>query len=479
MQTPVIHFLKDNKWALIGIAVFFWLHLFKLTAPPLDTHSWRQVDTVAVVRNFGGESPNILFPRVDIRREFSGITGMEFPLYNYAIFMWNKAFGFHHWIGRLVSLESAVAGLFFFYLLIKDRYTKRLALFALFAMITSTLWFYFSRNIQPDVMMVALSIASLYFANRFAITKKFYQLVLFFVLLSAAMLVKLPAVFIGLPAAYILLFEHRNLLKLKDYVLGAAIVVLPNVAWYLWSQHLSSHYGLGNYFYEGLNLPDSLHTLLTTSFWKHVFILRTFSSVSTVIGGVLALVGIGVAVKKRDWFALTWLGAILAFALLFSTKTYFHTYYSLPRVAPVAVLTALGLNFIVQKVNFKQAAALIVLVFLLMVAQVAVEVRPLYAIKHSEYLKLEPVVVRYINPSKKIIVNGGVSPEMLYFSHRKGWTATNSEITNDYLADKTHKGADFVVIDKLAPGVLPFDPKNPVIENKVYEDDMFIIYSLF
>jgi 4-amino-4-deoxy-L-arabinose transferase-like glycosyltransferase len=146
--------VRANHIAVAVITLFFLLQLIYINTPPLDLADWREADTTSVARNFDEESLNIFKPRIDIRRQYSGITGMEFPLYNFAIFSVNKATGFEHWHGRLVSAIASTAGLCFLYLLVRGRYQDWTAVLAVFFMASSTIFFYYSRTAQPDATML-------------------------------------------------------------------------------------------------------------------------------------------------------------------------------------------------------------------------------------------------------------------------------------------------------------------------------------
>lgn len=83
--------MKIN-WRLIftdvrtWILIFFLIRLVGITNPPVDiAHSWRQITGNMVSRIFLEIDANIMYPRVDMAGEKSGITGTEFPLLNYLI----------------------------------------------------------------------------------------------------------------------------------------------------------------------------------------------------------------------------------------------------------------------------------------------------------------------------------------------------------------------------------------------------------
>ena len=63
------------------ILIFLLIRLIGITNPPIETgHNWRQTTVTMVARNFVEVDNNILYPRIDIAGEKTGITGMEFPI---------------------------------------------------------------------------------------------------------------------------------------------------------------------------------------------------------------------------------------------------------------------------------------------------------------------------------------------------------------------------------------------------------------
>ncbi len=73
----------------VWIFLFLLVRLIGVFNAPLDVaHSWRQITGNMVARNFLEIDANILYPRVDMAGDKSGITGTEFPLLNYIIYLW-------------------------------------------------------------------------------------------------------------------------------------------------------------------------------------------------------------------------------------------------------------------------------------------------------------------------------------------------------------------------------------------------------
>ena len=97
------------------ILLFGLIRLYGITNPPIEVaHAWRQTTVTMAARNFYEVDPNILYPRIDISEDLTGITGMEFPLMNYLIYLMSEVFGYAHWYGRLINLILSSLGCWFF-----------------------------------------------------------------------------------------------------------------------------------------------------------------------------------------------------------------------------------------------------------------------------------------------------------------------------------------------------------------------------
>ncbi len=176
------------------IVVFFLIRLIGITNPPLEVgHNWRQTTGLMVARNFLEVDPNILYPRVDDNNGQTGIIGMEFPTMNYLYFLVAKIFGYTHWYGRLINLIVSSLGLFFFYKIICNIGIKeRIAFFATI-FLSASIWFAFSRKMMPDTYCISLMFIGLYYGLRYLKEGKLYQILLYIIIASLAVLSKIPA----------------------------------------------------------------------------------------------------------------------------------------------------------------------------------------------------------------------------------------------------------------------------------------------
>ena len=116
MTEKVFYFLQQKKLFLTALLLLnAALHIPFLDEPPCSSHVWRQCITLAVTRNFFEEDMDIMKPRVDHRLDTDGVTGMQFPSYEFVAAAISKVTGYREWVIRLYSLVLFSIGILFFY----------------------------------------------------------------------------------------------------------------------------------------------------------------------------------------------------------------------------------------------------------------------------------------------------------------------------------------------------------------------------
>src|SRR6187399_1038601 len=103
------------------ILIFFIIRMIGITNPPLEiSHNWRQSLTNMIARNFSESESNLLYPKIDMAGNMTGIIGSEFPFFNYLIYLTSCVFGYSHWYGRIINLIVSSFGVYTFYLIVKN-----------------------------------------------------------------------------------------------------------------------------------------------------------------------------------------------------------------------------------------------------------------------------------------------------------------------------------------------------------------------
>lgn len=155
-------------WPLL-IGLNFVLHLPAFRLPPVALHVWRQCNTMAVARNFYEEDMNILKPRVDRRNDTDGVTGMQFPSYEWVTALGYKAIGFHEAWPRVLNWLIYMAGVVAFYGLVKQVSGQAgAAALGAWCFAWSPEMYYHGANALPDVLALTASVAGLYWFSCWA-----------------------------------------------------------------------------------------------------------------------------------------------------------------------------------------------------------------------------------------------------------------------------------------------------------------------
>ena len=164
-------------------------------------------------------------------------------------------------------------------------------------------------------------------------------------------------------------------------------------------------------------------------------------------------------------------GVIFSVFLLFIMKTGavfpLHNYYIIPFTPIMALMAGYAINQIPLKFQY-------MLLILIAIEGIANQQHDFH-IKESQLykLKLDQLTDKYIPRKDLIIINGGPSPQDIYFSHRKGWTVDNIHVMNPVFVDSLISlGAKHLIIDKSRIG------KYVARHELLHTDNHYSIYKL-
>ncbi len=436
-------YLQDIR---IWLVIAFLLRLYGITNPPIDgAYNWREVDVLGVARNFLELDANIFYPRIDFAGDKSGITGMEFPLLNYLIYIAMSIFGFDHWYGRVINLCFASVGIFFFYRTIKNYFRYELAFPATLLLIFS-LWFAYSRKTIPDPFCASLSMIAIYYGLHYLYkdSNRYKSLLIYFVFGMFGILSKIPS---ALMYTIFLLsvFDTRVSSRRKFYfVIFSFFLLLPSVVWYYyWSPHLKSVYGF-SYFYGGVSVWQGAIEIV-----KHFdkFILSVsrsalgYSGFSLYIWGSIQII----RGKDKNFFYLFLLSVLtMAFFILKAGGAIHHAYYILWWLPAMCLIASYG----IEKIQNKKLATF----FLVCICIEGVANRAHHFWIDREkvpLLGLEEMLDTFSKKSDRIAINSVGDPIAMYFSHRKGWLTDNRNLQNTLFQNKIkQKGCKYIIILK-------------------------------
>lgn len=450
------------------IIIFFVLRLFGITNAPLEFgHNWRQSLTNMIARNFFENGANLLYPSIDLAGEKSGIIGSEFPFYNYLIYILSSIFDYSHWLGRLINLVVSSFGLYYFYKLIKDLINSRVA-FNATIVLTVSIWFAFSRKIMPDTFSVSLVIIGLYYAYDFLKNGLKFSLIIFFVFSTLGMLCKIPALSLFSVLSISIFIKEINLRrKIELYLVGALGFLIVCLWYFYWVPYLVETYHYQLYFTKGI--VEGIHEI--TPLIPELFEKFYFSALQSYIALLCFLVGIILIIKNNHKYMMYGVGVIFFVFVLFIMKTGavfpLHNYYIIPFTPIMALMAGYAIAQIPSKFQY-------ILLILISIEAIANQQHD-FKIKESQLYKLEldELTKKYIPRKDLVIINGGPSPQDIYFSHRKGWTVDNIHIMNPVFVDSLISlGAKHLIIDKSRIG------KYTAKHELLHTDNYYSIYKL-
>ncbi|MGB3078775.1 MAG: glycosyltransferase family 39 protein [Saprospiraceae bacterium] len=449
------------------IAFFFFLRMIGITNAPLEIgHNWRQALTSMIARNFYEGSADILYPRIDMAGDQSGIIASEFPLFNYMIYLVSVVFDYTHWYGRLINLMVSSIGIYFFYLLMAKIADRKIAFNAAIVLIVS-IWFAFSRKTMPDTFSVSLVMIGLYYGYRYLREGNDFRVILYFLLVTFGVLCKIPALSL-LAAIPVIFFIEEIPVKRKVRILIMSVISFMIVClWYFyWVPYLIRTYHYPLYFPKGF--VEGMHEIrpLMSLFFKQFY----FMAFESFIAFAFFLVGIFSIIKNKNRNLIIGLFLITVTFLIFTIKTGAvfptHNYYIIPFVPVMAFIAAWGIGKLPSKYQF--------IPLILIVVEGIGNQQHDFFIKDSERYKLslENLTNEVVGKDELIVINGGSSPQEIYLAHRKGWTIENGSITESELNGYRNSGAAYLIIDKKSYAQpIPYFPL-------VHGDSGFDIYKL-
>lgn len=447
MKTNYLNILLDIRFWII---LFFIIRLHGITRPPLEfAHNWRQTTVCMVSRNFLEIDANIFYPRLDIAGEKTGITGMEFPIFNYLIYVFSKIFGYEHWYGRLINLFISSFGIWYFYKLLQKYFSLEIAKYAAFILLFS-IWFSYSRKIMPDTFSMSFIIAALYYgSNYFDRSTKTINLILYMLLASIGILSKLPSAYL-LTIFILFIFNSSFTSRTKlNFILANVLLMIFPAFWYFsWVPHLVQTYGFWHFF-MGKPIIEGFHEI--SNYWSES-LKKFYSSAVKYIAFIFFISGLLVAFyyKKLRFIYIFSICFFFFFLIICKAGWTFahHEYYIIPFVPVMCLFAAYGLSLLKIKA-------------LLYISLIAIGFEGFVNQKHDFRIKenfgnlenLENSLDPFSKKTDLIMINSGLFPTPMYFAHRKGWVETNEKILDkEYLNGAIGLGLKYIVILKRALG---------------------------
>jgi uncharacterized membrane protein len=471
---------------LLAIIIFIGLifRLYKVNTPLADLHSWRQVDTAAVAKNFVNIEFDLFHPRYDDLSDAStglanpqGYRFVEFPLYN-------AIFAYIYKIlpvvplevyGRLVSILFSLFAIAFVYYLALKESGRNTAVTASAVFAVFPFFVFFSRTVLPETMATSLALTAVFFLYLFANSQKRTASVLFFfvslIAFAISILVKPPAVFYGISLLFIFFEKYRfSIIKKIPVYLYFILSLLP---FFLWRQYIQSYpEGVppSEWLITSVNTYEGLKNIFfKPAYFRWIYYERINNY---MLGGYLSfLLLLGIIAKPKKWFLHFILLSAVAYLLVFQGGNVQHEYYQTVILPAIAIFVGLGVNFILTNkkifISHFIIYPLLIAVFSLSFFFSFYKVRDYY--HYPEDLTQIAKIVSTLTSKDDLVVTDRLGDTtLLYLAGRRGSPALSRD-----LEEFKNEGYRYFVTQK----------EETIEANKlkykvVFENDKFALFAL-
>lgn len=423
-----------NKIVFFLFIILFLLtcgiRLYHLSSPVADWHSWRQVDTAAVARNFLRFGLDPMHPRYD---DLSNIqTGkdnpqgwrmVEFPIYQVVGVVAYKAFprlSLEEWL-RLVSIVSTAGSVVLLGLLLIDLVGVFEGVIGAFIYAILPFSIYYGRTILPDPSATFFALLSLYLLVKSDQKKQwFWWVTAAGVSAAISLLIRPMAAFLLLPSIYLIgknnLFSKSTITKFFVY---GIIALVPLLLWRYWISRYP----------EGIPASDWLFNKDNIRFKGAWFYWLFSQRLGDLILGYWGLIPFGLGIilmnkKKEGLFSLLWLSGMVLYFIIFAGGNVQHDYYQALMIPVVVWFVAKGLAYLFHRVNDWSFIASIILalvsvVFMWMFSWYTI--RTYFWINRPEIVEAGKLADRILPKNAKVIAPYNGDTTFLYQTGRQGW----------------------------------------------------------
>src|SRR5437762_3565312 len=194
---------QASKLVIVICLVAVAARLILINQPYVDHWSWRQSDVAAIAANFLQNGFRFGFPQIDWAGIAPGYVGTEFPILPFIAALCYKVAGVHEWVGRIQAVILFAFSLPFFFLLVREIFSRTAAVWATFFYSFAPVNVFAGRSFMPDVPSLSLAIVGLYFFLRWTNDRESVSFLLAAITISLSILIKVTSIIIAAPLLYL------------------------------------------------------------------------------------------------------------------------------------------------------------------------------------------------------------------------------------------------------------------------------------
>lgn len=448
MEKKIKNYLLLFAVIILGLAV----RLYRIDFPLADWHSWRQVDTAGVTREFVKNGIDLLHPKyMDLSSIPSGKDNpfgwrmVEFPFINGLTAAIIQSFGGLNAVGgleglvkieRLVSIIFSLGSIWLLYLIVNKFNGRSTAILAAAILAFMPFNIYYSRTVLPEPKLMFFSLLASWGMIGFILDGRLFMWFIGTAAAVGAVLLKPVWLFIYGPALFylsVVKFQF-NLRKWWWLFTAGIITLLPFMLWRLWIQQFPEGIPASAWLFNG----DGIR--LRPAWFRWLFMDRLGRLILGYWG--LFLFGLGWIIKhakKEGWFFDWWGLGSLAYLVIIATGNIRHDYYQSILAPVVAVFVAKGMYFLVSvpKEYFSKSASygFLAIGTVFMLGFSWFQVRDYFNINHPEIVEAGLAADKILPADARVVAPYGGDTAFLFQTNRLGWPLGGA------IDDKISKGA--------------------------------------
>lgn len=408
---------------ILTVALVF--RLYKISIPLADLHSWRQVDTASVARNYVKNGIDLLRPIYDdlsnVQSGFDNPQGyrmVEFPIYNAIIAVLYKTFpvfSLEIW-GRLTTIIFSLIIIAIVYYLLLHESSRMSAIFGSLTYAIFPFFVFFSRVILPETTALAFALLSVFFLyiDIYLLSAIFF---------AGALLIKPTIIFYFLPILVIFFRKYKfNLVKKLDFYLYFIIALVPLIYWRMYIKNFPEGIPVSDWLFTSVNTSEGLKSILfRPSFFRWIFFERINN---LILGGYLTVfMVLGIILKQKKYLLLSFGLSALAYIFVFQGGNLQHEYYQTLILPVLAMMIGVGASslFSLKKEFIHPFFMSLFVLFVFGFSFYISYFKVVDYYSYSQELVQEANVINSLtNPEDKIVTDRTGDTTLLYLSNRRG-----------------------------------------------------------
>ncbi|AGA69790.1 PMT family glycosyltransferase, 4-amino-4-deoxy-L-arabinose transferase [Desulfitobacterium dichloroeliminans LMG P-21439] len=425
-----------------GILVFILvvgviLRLQGVENPYLDDQGWRQADTASMALNMLGhlgDFPDVLFPTLNYDGSGPQPVELEFPFLPYLLAWTWTIFGWYDLWGRLWAISFSVLTMIGVYQFGKLTFSIRAGLWAVAFYAVIPLTTYYGRTVMPEPVAQAFSIWALIAVIHWRKEPSFIRLLGASLLMSGAILAKLPQLMI-FPVALLLGFYplQGRIGKMLTYSVLSLFLPMIYYSWVHMGAAGSSQFVSGIFSYQIMGDQNN-------------YVQDLLMNLKRGLGfpTLLALMGMIIMIREESLknevhLAMILWAVVCCFYLGVICLKIPLDYYLVPIALPIALLA----GFALDKGEQTPTIGVGVLILSLLLTSQYTNDRPKYL--WDEQVLTQAKWIREYTQKESVLILSGSPPMTLYYAQRYGYRLISSDDVQAWLDLHTLSG-DYLVV---------------------------------